>query len=270
MTSEDRDAAVVLLKDEAASMLQRAGLVLTPVETKFFLFYTDLSDAEAKRWSSELDKMYVRLAEWFGVGKEENLFWGKAVIFVFRDRDRFRLVEAESFRHFVAPWADGVMHPLGPRVFVSFYRQPEIETFAAVLVHEATHGFMHRFISPRRLPTWANEGLADYVASVLFRGSPIDQARRQTALRFIRSGADVNTILSMRYEDDSWPGEEEVGYGVGYLLVELMIREEPARFAQWVRAIKRGKDWEQALVEDFGAGRVQLVDAFTRWYRVND
>ncbi len=56
----------------------------------------------------------------------------------------------------------------------------------------------------------------------------------------------------------------------GYLLVELMVRDRPGAFGAWVRAVKRGKPWEQALAEDFGVTRAQLVDTFVRYYRVND
>jgi len=61
-----------------------------------------------------------------------------------------------------------------------------------------------------------------------------------------------------------------VGYNIGYLMVELMIRDRPQAFGAWVNAIKDGKDWEEALVEDFGVSRAQLVETFVRFYRVND
>ena len=203
-------------------------------------------------------------------GVEDSIFWGKAVIFVFNDRERFRLVEAQSFQSFVADWVDGICHPLGPQVFVSFYRQPRTEVFGAVLIHETTHGFMHRYRTPMRLPTWANEGIADYMASILFETSTVDLVRRRPGTRWIRRGGDVNDVLDMSYADGTWPGENEIGYAVGYLLVDLMIKDRPREFAAWVNAIKAGKDWEVALVEDYGVTRAELVAAATQYFKVND
>jgi hypothetical protein len=58
--------------------------------------------------------------------------------------------------------------------------------------------------------------------------------------------------MRYNYRDGSWPGPNAIGYAVGYVIVELMIRQQPDRFGAWLRAIKGGKDWEAALVEDFG------------------
>jgi hypothetical protein len=270
LTPEESADAVQAMRDDATRILERAGMQIAPVETDFFLFYSDMPRRHAQKWVRELDIMYKKLAGQFDLAEGENIFWGKAVIFVFNSRDRFRLVEAESFGHLAPEWADGLCHPLGPKVFVNFYRQPEDERFAAVLVHETVHGFMHRYRTPMRLPIWANEGFADYLASVLFRNSPVDQLRRRTGLRYIRRNGDVNAVLDMSYMDGSWPGPKEIGYSVGYLMVELMIRDRPQEFGAWVDAVKDGKEWEQALIDEFGVTRQQLVDRFVAWYKVND
>jgi len=149
LDADQRLSAVQSMRADAADILERAGLTLEPVETKFFLFYSDMSRRESQKWARQLDEMYYRLADRFDMPKTENIFWGKAVIFVFKSRDRFRLVEAEAFGQLAADWADGLCHPIGPKVFVNFYRQRPDEIFAAILVHETVHGFMHRY----RLPT---------------------------------------------------------------------------------------------------------------------
>lgn len=270
LTADERTDATATMRADAARILSRAGLTLEPIETEYFLFYSDMPDRQSRRWAGELDRMYGLLAEQFGLEPGDNVFWGKAVIFVFNERDRFDLVEAEAFGQMLAPWVDGIFHPVGPRVFVNFYRQPDESMFAAVLVHETVHGFMHRYRTPYRLPTWANEGLADYLASILFEGSPVDLERRQKGLSFIRRGADVNAVLDYSYGDDSWPGPDSVGYYVSYLLIELMIRDRGLEFARWVEAVKDGVAWEEALRTEFGTTREQLVERFVRFYRVND
>ena len=129
---------------------------------------------------------------------------------------------------------------------------------------------MHRYRTPRRLPTWANEGFAEYLAAVVFTGSPVDQNHRRQAVDYVRRGGDVQSILELTYADGSWPGPEAIGYGVGYLMVGLMIQDRPNRFGDWVKAIKAGKAWTTALEEDFGVPRDRLVETFIRFYQVND
>jgi hypothetical protein len=270
LTPEEQAAAVETVRADAVRVLERAGLAIDPIETDFFLFYSDMPRPESARWAAELDRMYERLARIFDLPEGENIFWGKAVVFVFRDRDRFRIVEAESFGQLAPRWSAGLCHPIGPKVFVNFYRQPTDREFAAILVHETVHGFLHRYRTPRRLPTWANEGFCDWVASVSFDRSPVDAMRRPGALTYLRGGGDIQSILDMSYLDGSWPGPDSVGYAVGYLMVGLMIQDRPQRFGDWVKAVKAGKDWEQALAEDFGVPRARLVETFVRYYRVND
>ncbi len=57
---------------------------------------------------------------------------------------------------------------------------------------------------------------------------------------------------------------------VGFLLIELMIRENRAGFGAWVRAVKQGDDWSQALRDRFGVSRSRLVGTFVQYYLVND
>jgi len=270
LSPQEQDAAVLTMKADARAILQRAGMELEPVETKYFLFYSDMPRAEIAKWARQLDHMYRRLAVIFDLHEQTNIFWGKAVIFVFGEQDRFRLVEAEAFGHLTPLSVSGLCHYRGPKTFVSFYRQPDDLQFAATLVHETVHGFMHRYRTPRRLPTWANEGFAEYLAAVVFTGSPVDQNHRRQAVDYVRRGGDVQSILELTYADGSWPGPEAIGYGVGYLMVGLMIQDRPNRFGDWVKAIKAGKAWTTALEEDFGVPRDRLIETFIRFYQVND
>lgn len=270
LTQAEQNAAIITMRQEAMKILEQVGMDIAPVETEYFLFYSDMPRRESAKWARQLDHMYTRLTQIFHLEDGKNLFWGKAVIFVFNEQDTFRLVEAQAFNYLSGLRVAGLCHMRGPMVFVNFYRQTDDYEFAAVLVHETSHGFMHRFLTPKRLPTWANEGFADYLASVSFSNSPVDRNRRQSALKFVRNGGDVAAVLNMSYLDETWPGPDSVGYPVSYLLVSLMIMDRPRRFGDWVKAVKHGKDWRQALVEDFGVDEKTLIDRFVRYYRVND
>ncbi|MBX3372944.1 MAG: hypothetical protein KF817_03860 [Phycisphaeraceae bacterium] len=43
-----------------------------------------------------------------------------------------------------------------------------------------------------------------------------------------------------------------------------------AGYVLWIRAIKHGMPWEEALRREFGATPASLADALVRWHLVND
>jgi hypothetical protein len=264
----EQHAAVLALKVDAEQFLRPAGMRLAPVETERFLVYGDAEPLAVARLGMRLEANCRRLAGLLGVDEDWNPFWGKAVVFSFSDHDRFRMVEAESFGQLVPRQTDGICHPIGPKVFLSFHADAGGAVPAPTVAHELVHGYMHRFRTPRRLPPWANEGLADYVAAQAARTPAMDE-RRARGLRFIREGGDVGGRLDRSYGDDR-PAPDGLGTAVGMLLIELMVERRPAAFGSWVDAVKYGKGWEPALAEDYGVPRAAFVDTFVQYYRVND
>lgn len=275
LTDAEQAEAIETMRSASEALLERAGFPdARPVESEYFLVYSDLAPAETRQLVRYLDSMYVDLAKLLGLpetdGRPLNLFWGKAAIFICADNDQFRLIEAQAFNQMTPPGVLGLCHCIGPRVFVNTYRDPDDLQFASVLVHETVHGIMHRFITPARLPTWANEGFAEVMAHATVRNSPVDGNRRPQALRYIREGRSIGRIMDMSYLDGTWPGENAVGYAVGYVLCDLMLERNADGFADWVRAVKAGKDWRQAMIDHYGASAERLADYAAGWFRNND
>ncbi|UCD75263.1 MAG: cell envelope integrity protein TolA [Phycisphaerales bacterium] len=270
LTDAEREATVPAMKADAEEILHRAGLELAPIESDHFLIYSDMPREEGARWALRLEDLYRRMLAMFGRDEKADIFWGKATVLVFSEQDRFRMVEADAFGQLVPSWVTGLCHFDGPKVFINCHHGSDDHAFAASLLRAAVHGFMHRYQTPARLPAWANEGFADHLASEMLDKSPVFERRRRAGLQYVRNGGDVSAVLGMDYESDSWLRPDSIGCCVGQLMVELMIREHPGRFVAWINAIKAGKDWQEALKEDYGVGRAQLVDTFTRYYLVND
>jgi hypothetical protein len=265
---DEQEAAVAALKADAEQFLRSVGVRPAPLATQRFLVYGDTEPLALARLGIRLEAICRRLALVLGVAEEWNPFWGKAVVFVFSDHDRFRMVQAASFGQLVPRRTDGICQPVGPKVFLSFCADADGVVPAATVAHEVVHGYMHRFRTPRRLPPWANEGLADYVAAQE-ASAPAVEARRQRGLRFLRAGGDVAAQLDRSYDDES-PPPDDLNTAVGTLLIELMVGERPAAFGPFVDAVKYGKAWQDALAEDYGVPRAVLVETFVQYYRVND
>ena len=266
MGPAERDAALAQMKSDAKQILRLGALQMAPLETDHFLVYADLPAIKVARLANGLESVYEIMDELFGADIAGNRFWGKAVVLYFTDSDRFRLVEAESFDQLVDRDVLGICQPVGAKVFINLTGDVASDAFRAAVARSVAHGFMHRFRSPKRLPVWANEGLAEYVASRVAPGAAEAERRRSEALAYIRTGGDLAAVFNAGWSDP-WP---PVGTAVGGLMTALMIDQQAQRFRRWVIAVKKGTDWHDALAQDYGVALAPLVDTFTQYYRVNN
>ena len=250
------------MKTEAEKLLATAGYTIEPVETEHFLFYSDLSKRETRRWSAELDKMYRTLIRVLELPPDSKLFYGKCVIFIFASRDDFIHFEAVSM-NYDASRAAGLFHGKGDFTFVSFYRQMRDSWFASTLVHETVHAFMYRYKSPASMPTWANEGLADYTAGQLITTSDEPLRHWYHARNFINQRGRAIDIMNQTYRDGSWHTEDS--YPVSHMLVRFMIKFKPRAFKLWIDDIKDGRDWRASLMERFNVTPEKLSTEFARF-----
>lgn len=274
LTDAERDAALATMREDAKRYSAMAGVSVAPVETEFFILVSELRPAETKELQKELDGMYRKVLGYLGVDPTVNLFWGKAVIFLFATEDRFKAVEAGAFQNPMVgrPGSGQVMglcHTMREKVFVNSWRCPDYALFGSVLIHETVHGIMHRFSTPARLPAWADEGFSDWVAAQ-FQPATVERSRRDQAMQFIRSGGNLVTVLDMNYRDGSWPGQNALGYAVGYAIVDAMMREDPRRFEAWLRAVKGGVPWEEALQKSCSLTKQQLAANVSRFFSTRD
>jgi hypothetical protein len=265
MGQDEQDAALTELRADVTQILRQGSLQMAVLETDHFLVWAQLPSIDAARLAMRLESVYQRLAGLLGADRSGNRFWGKAVTLYFADPDRLRMVEAESFGQLVGRETLGICHPVGPKVFINLTGDTAGEPFVAAAARQVVHAYMHRFISPKRLPVWANRGLADYVATTI-AGASSNERRRREALEYIRNGGDLAAVFDADWTDP-WP---PTATAVGALMIELMVTQRPKDFRRWVIAVKTGEDWEAALAEDYGVGQKQLLDTFKQYFRVND
>ena len=95
----------------------------------------------------------------------------------------------------------------------------------------------------------------------------MDRGRRGWGLKFIRDG---NATVPYFAGDDAWPGPNAIGYSLGYMTVDLMIRQKGSAFGDWVKDVKTGVPWEQALKARFGMNAAELAAAVEDFYRESE
>ena len=255
LTDAQQLEAVKRLKAFAEGTTRFKADALKLHETQYFLFYSDLTPDEAERWSGLLDKMYARLAELFAVPKGQNLWYGKAVIFVFSKPGGYLAyereaegVDAASTTGMCNSFSNGAVH-------IAFYRQRSDLDFAHVLVHESVHGFVHRYRSPAHVPSWANEGLAETIASEL-----VPQPVRVRNVQ-----ADARQSMSQRGMGEEFFTARHIAgwqYPIAESLCTYMVGQNKSGYVKFIDAVKDGMDAQEAIDKAYGAPESRLVSFF--------
>ena len=272
LTDELMASSVEELKAEMieAQKTLNQRLPLYEDASDYFLFYSDLPPREARRWAGLLDQMYDRLCKIFDLEKGKNIFRGRGLIIVFKNERDYHRYQRLVHNMQGSEGTAGLCRSYGNgHVEVTFYKHNNDFDFARVLVHEAVHAFVHRYRSYPFVPSWINEGLAEYVSSSLIalrgRGERSYAGWVGHGLRSLRERRNLggNSFFYTSHID-SWQ------YPVAHLLTAFMTDQDGKRYQAFINAIKDGKKWDKALEEDYGVELEDLVAAFGRSLRIRD
>lgn len=256
LSDAQQAAAIDQLNAFARQGMTRIGIEMRLIETKYFLFYTDLKSSEAKKWAGLLDRMYDRLCDLFGIERGVNIWRGKCLIFVFAREADFHRFEAEVHGKPSQGQAAGRCWSYGSGVVhVTFYRQPQESRFAHVLVHETVHGFLHRYRSPMRIASVWNEGLAEVIAMELVPQDNTVPWRQAGATAELKRRGDLGTL----FHDQQIEGWH---YGLASSLTAMMIRENKRGYVAFINGIKDGTPWRESLERNYGVSLNRLVAYF--------
>jgi uncharacterized membrane protein len=139
------------------------------------------------------------------------------------------------------------------------HRGDDASAFAHMLVHETSHGFNHRWMSPVRLPNWLNEGIAEWVGTQVVprcRQVPLKEAQ---AVEFMRAGGTVGPGF---FDDGADAQIGAVQYGIAAGLVKFLVARDRTRFAAFVQGVKEGQGVEESLQQTFRATLDELIRAY--------
>jgi hypothetical protein len=265
LSSQEQEAAT----DEQEKFLQRVAqsfpaLPLRLYETRYFLFLSDMPPDQIALYLPHLDRMYDELARLFGVPPGRLIWRGKALVVAFVAEPSFVAFEvgfcsiaARGVQGLSQPWGDGSM-------LVACYRGDDRVGFARLLVHETTHGFLSVYRTQEDLPSWLEEGAAEWASKMVVRGDKAVDVRQAVSLAVLKQtrslGGDFFTV------DYIAPWQ----YGAATSMAEFLMRTSPQGYARLIDSIKLSKPWQQSLQEAYGWTPEQLVAQFGRYLGVPD
>ena len=130
--------------------------------------------------------------------------------------------------------------------------------FGSVLIHETTHGFIHRYLSSASVASWLNEGMADWVADAIMKDGRITKRQQRSAQTVKAAGGWGDFLEARNISFDH--------YGTASTLVDILLdRNKDGQFRQFVREIKEGKPIEASLKDSFGLTLKDLGPLYADW-----
>jgi hypothetical protein len=256
--SDEQLAEFVAEEKEFLKEVERAfpRLRFALYETNYFLLFTDMPQEQIALYIQHLDKMNEHLGSAFGVRPGKIIWRGKCVVVCFVERADFLDFEAGFMQNPNAEGAQGICHPFPDgRVVMACFRGGDPQYFAAVLVHETAHGYLHRYKATPYVQSWINEGVADWIAGAITRHEEIER-RQKDAYRRI---AEFRTLGDGFFTGQ---GLEPWQYGLASGLVEYLLRVDAQKFRQSIDGIKEGLAWEESLQEAYNLSPEQLAQDF--------
>ncbi len=232
------------------------GKTLALVETKYYLFYTDMGPQTVGIYIAYLDAMYEELCRAFAIPAGKNIWCGKCVVVAFAAEDSFRTFENVVYSN-AGAMAQGICHSSSDgRVVISCWKGNHDAFFANVLVHETAHGFIHRWKSTVHIPSWVNEGIADWVANAVVKDKEVPRRQKSALERVRQTGSLGGTFFDETRNIDAWQ------YGVASSLVEMLLRKDATKYRALLTGIKEGLSSEEALKQAYGLTPVELIRAY--------
>ena len=233
------------------------------VETKYFSFLTDLTSAEADGYIVYLDAMYAELCKAFGLPTEKNIWAGKCVVLAFRSKATYGAFETRVMDTpaSMIESTQGLCHQSSNGTVIFAGYKGDNDFFGHVLVHETSHGFVHRYLSSARAPSWLNEGMADWLADKVVGGKQIKTRQRMSAAQ-VKARGDWGDVLNVeRINGDQ--------YGICSVLVEILVASDrgKGKFKEFFDAMKEGQSAQEALKEHFGMTYAELKGAYGQTIR---
>jgi len=225
-------------------------------ETHEFLVASDIPAAQLAPYVSNLDAMHDVLCDLYGIPRGEPVWKGKCLVVAFLHEADYAAFEARLMKA-DTQGTHGVCHQRSDgRVIMACHRGDDAAAFAHMLVHETSHGFNHRWLSPQPMPNWLNEGIAEWVGTRVVKNCDQVPLKEAQALAFMRSRGTLGPNF---FDAD---GIAAVQYGMASGLVKFLVAHDAGTFAKLVRSIKEGTPPEEALEQSFGGSLDQLVAAY--------
>jgi hypothetical protein len=262
------EAALDRARKRAVEVESKLGVKLETLRTDHFQIFTDWDPREYNFLRTNCEGAYGAVLKQFNSSTDPIVF-GTLPIFMFSQHASFKrftkefdgFTASDDLRGYYMPHPTGFGHMAmwKPDVGVDAASTRQAELFwAYILTHEFTHAFTARYRSPRQVPRWLDEGVAEVVAHTQFIQTPDDRLPRIRA----RQRAKPNLIVDLLHDKvqltaDDYPMVESA-------VAALLAARPGSAFLSLYNDLKDGMPPEEALQKNYHLTYAELVEMWQR------
>ena len=225
---------------------------LHKLETRPFVIYSAWSRSNDRALAEICEKLYVALCRQFDVPPTANIWAGKCPVFVFWDKEHFRRFTTEVDEVGMTDAAGYQLHRSDGFGYIVLNRVSTRRRFFELLAHEGTHAFIARYLTNLPIPSWVNEGMAEYAAATLVKGSVAARRHVPAARKAVQANKDISHVFTK-------PAMSDFDYGICQSLVRYLIARDRKAFVRFFTRMKEGASQAEALQEAYGLTGGQLL-----------
>jgi hypothetical protein len=239
-------------------------------ETQHFLFVSNIPAQQIAPYIASLDRMYDFMCQLYGVSRKHKVWLGgKAPIFAFLEKEQFDNFEdrffpeaRESLKSLNGIYGLSHLSDSG-EVSIACYRGNDPNDFGQMIVHETSHGFIHRYKTKAQLPNWVNEGMADLIGAEMVPASTAVRTREVRAMQLLSQQHSLGGMLSAeRIEPNQ--------YGIASNLTRFMLHSNRQEYVRFIESLKEGMKWEKALRAAYHSTPDEMLAEYGRAIGVPD
>ncbi len=259
-------ASAIKKRDHWGQQMKKIAPKTHRIETPHFVIYSAWSKSNDAKLKSIFERLYTALCKQFDMPEAEHVWIGKLPVFVFWERNDFvkfcvnvsgiskTMTEQVSGYAGYRGWFQFVN--LGPAIRKVSNKAKSQAQFYELLVHEATHAFMMRYVKYKWITSWLNEGIAEMLSAMFVpKGDSLRGV--QAAHKIVKQRRKGDQFLPMLTAEHI-PVEFEY-YGAAHSLVRFLLSKGKTKFIQLVSEFKNGSGSEEALKKVYGLSHKTLL-----------
>ena len=144
-----------------------------------------------------------------------------------------------------------------------------------VVQHEGFHQFAHKMIRGH-LPTWLNEGLADYFGEGVWTGDSlvvglISPTSRASVQGMIKAGQFMSLSKMLAMDQKTWNSQlKSSNYLQAWSMVHFLVHADNGKYqkalSSYIRDLSRGRSSSDAFSNRFGGNIKAFQARYVRWW----
>ncbi len=256
-TAAQIDAARKKAAEFAKAARELLKVEFQVIETDHFVIFSTWPEEKNRPLKRVAEDVYKALCKQFAVPEDTNIWVGKCPVYIFAGKEDYIgfTTQVDKLNNLAA--AGYCFYDFSGFCYIVMGPCSSDEQFHEIFTHETTHGFVNRYLSPRPIPGWVSEGVADFMASTLAPNSMAAIKCEKAEKEVVDNGADGSKVFK-GVELNSFD------YGVSQSIVRFMVAKSSKKFTRFITLMKKGKTEDEALKEAYGCTHEELYEAWLK------